>query len=340
MRKLNFYITLGVAICAICVASTSCEKQPSTQTPGKSVGYDSEPEPVGEQVLPIDTIPADTVVAEEPEVVRVTTEETSELLNYMDSSADADKYASGILHRMAYDSPEYTKRLLNSEYSHFIIVDKQAMELALFDRYGREELRYGIACGRNFGSKAKRGDCRTSEGFFSAEGIYDSTDWLYTDDNGRTSKKKGQYGPRFVRLLIPGTSAIGIHGTCAPGSIGRRTSHGCIRVKNDNILELVKHVTIGMPIIVSPSDRDVKVNKNEGRYIAQVTINPDSKRNPVAEKEAEKHRNKEKDNAVKPEEKKEPVEPATEKVDSVEKNPADIQPETPPAVEEIPGAIE
>lgn len=287
MRKFN-EIPVGVTLLLITSLVTlfSCEKNNSSETPGKTVDY-TQPTDTSVQVAeaPADTIVStpDTVKAA-PEIPRVTSGETAELIQYMEESPDAEKYASGILYRMAEDSPEYTRKLLNSSYSHFIIVDKQAMELALFDRYGREELRYGIACGKNFGSKAKKGDCRTSEGFFSAEGIYDSTDWLYTDDNGRTSKKKGQFGPRFVRLKIPGTTAIGIHGTCAPGSIGRRASHGCIRVKNNNILELVKHVTVGMPIIVSPSDRDVKVNNNEGRYIAQVTINPNSKRNPIADK--------------------------------------------------------
>ncbi len=270
---------------------SGCEKKPDNRTPGKPVA-DYAPSDTSTKVAPAvaDTLRTDTVKPVEPEIPVVSVKETKDLIEYMDSSADASKYASGILHRMAYDSPEYTKKLLNSQYSHFIIVDKQAMELALFDRYGREELRYGIACGKNFGTKDSKGDCRTPEGFFSAEGIYDSTDWLYTDDNGVTSKKKGQFGPRFVRLRIPGTSAIGIHGTCAPGSIGRRTSHGCIRVKNDNILELVKHVNIGMPIIVSPSNRDMSVNKSEGRYIAQVTINPGSKRKSQEEIKKEKER--------------------------------------------------
>lgn len=338
MKKLYYSsFKIFAAACAIGFVTVSCEKQPATQTPGKSTGYDTAQEPEAEPVLPVDTIPVDTVKKPEPEVIRVASAETSELINYMDTSEDADKYASGILHRMAYDSPEYTRKLLNSTYSHFIIVDKQAMQLALFDRFGREELRYGIACGKNFGTKAKKGDCRTSEGFFSAEGIYDSTDWLYTDDNGRTSKKKGQFGPRFVRLLIPETRAIGIHGTCAPGSIGRRTSHGCIRVKNDNILELVKHVTIGMPIIVSPSDRDVKVNKSEGRYIAQVTINPKSKRNPVAEKEEEKHRYKDAKQAETL-----PVETPADSTETPEVKPTESQPEnpfTPSNIEETPDTI-
>lgn len=173
----------------------SCERKPDSTTPGKDISYDTAlEEALSDPVLPIDTIaPRDSVAIDEPETTRIMSEETAELIDYMNSSEDVHKYSSGILYRMAYDSPEYTRRLINSNYSHFIIVDKEAMQLALFDRYGREKLRYGIACGKNYGTKASKGDCRTSEGFFSAEGIYDSTDWLYTDDNGHSSKKKGQF---------------------------------------------------------------------------------------------------------------------------------------------------
>lgn len=266
---------------------TSCKKSPPTQSPGEEIPQPASINADLDDTIVLTPLPVDTIKESEIEkekLLLILTDETQELLNFMNESVDSAKYATGILHRMAYDSPEYTLKLLKSSYPNFIIVDKQAMQLALFDKYGREELRYGIACGKNFGTKVKKGDCRTSEGFFSAEGIYNSTDWLYTDDNGVTSQKKGQFGPRFIRLEIPNTRAIGIHGTCAPGSIGRRTSHGCIRVKNENILELVKHVEVGMPIIVSPSDRDVSVNKKEDRYIAQVTINPKSNHNSTAKK--------------------------------------------------------
>lgn len=262
-----------------------CEKTPSNvTTPEVS---DTIAVPASDTATAKQGQNANTVAP--PKKPKVISKASKDLINYMNSSADSAKYAGGIFHRMAEDSPEYTRRLLNSEYSRFIIVDKEAMAVALFDSYGREELRYGIACARNYGDKVSKGDSRTPEGFFSAQGIYDSTDWLFTDDNGRTSQKKGQFGPRFIRISAPNTSQIGIHGTCAPGSIGRRCSHGCIRVTNQNILELVKYVTIGMPIIVSPSDKDVEVNRREGRNIAQVTINAGVRRKHITEKPQPTH---------------------------------------------------
>lgn len=194
-----------------------------------------------------------------------------EAIDYMNSSVDASKYASGIFHRMAEENLPYLTKLLNSPYQRFIVVDKEVMRVILFDKYGREILGYGMACARNYGTKHKKADSRTPEGFFSAEGVYDSTDWLFTNDNGYTSPAKGQFGPRFIRVKNPVSTQIGIHGTAAPGSIGHRVSHGCIRVKNENILELVKYVEVGMPIIISPSRRDTNVNKSEGYTISYIT---------------------------------------------------------------------
>lgn len=184
-------------------------------------------------------------------------------ISFMEQSADWSKYQEGILPQMAHESLTYASKLLNSPYKRFIVVDKSKMKVILFDRYGRVEKEYGMAGPRNYGTKHKKADSRTPEGYFSAEGIYDSTDWEFTDDNG--VKHPGKcFGPRFVRVKNPVTTQVGIHGTSSPGSIGRRVSHGCIRLNNSSIMDLVKYVQIGMPIIILPSERDQAMNRQEG----------------------------------------------------------------------------
>lgn len=177
------------------------------------------------------------------------------------------RYETGILPRMLDEVPEYAVRLLNSPYNYFIVVDKSSMNVLLFDKYGNEVGAYKMACAKNYGTKHVRRDSRTPEGFFTIAGIFDSTDWLFTDDDGNTSDVKGQFGPRFIRLKTPVSTQIGIHGTCAPWSLGGRRSHGCIRLANENILKLVEYAEKGMPVIVSPGPRDVKVNESEGYHI-------------------------------------------------------------------------
>ena len=65
-------------------------------------------------------------------------------------------------------------------------------------------------------------------------------------------------------------------------------SHGCIRVTNDNILELVKYAEVGMPVIVSPGPRDMRVNEDEGYTIAAVTTGDTPVKATEKRKEAKK----------------------------------------------------
>ncbi len=199
-----------------------------------------------------------------------------EIGDYLENGKNSDKYADGILPVIVEHTPKYAEKLFKEleKYSKFIVVDKASMRVILYDSYGMVVKAYDMACAKNFGTKHKKADSRTPEGFFSVEGIYDSTDWLFTDDNGHTSKKKGQFGPRFIRIKNPATSQIGIHGTCAPWSIGSRASHGCIRITNEQILELVKLVEPGMPVIVLPGKRDRAVNREEGYDIAYFPTDP------------------------------------------------------------------
>ena len=188
---------------------------------------------------------------------------------FMENSGHWDKYSQGILPQMTGESLKYAQKLINSPYERFIVVDKERMLVILYDKYGRVEKEYKMACAKNYGTKQGEWDPRTPEGFFSAQGVYDSTDWLFKDKDGKVSQKRGQYGPRFIRLK--NGKGVGIHGTCSPGALGRRVSHGCIRIHNDNILELVEYVEKGMPIIVSPSKKDARVNKNAGIEVDKIS---------------------------------------------------------------------
>ena len=181
-------------------------------------------------------------------------------INYMKTSGYWDKYSTGVIPSFVRQHLPYAQRLINNKYKHFIIVDKGSMQVLLYDKYGHLKLNYKMACGRNYGHKRGKADCRTPEGIFSCGGWYDSTDWLYTNDWGVTSRARGQFGPRFIRVC----PQIGIHGTAARYSIGRRCSHGCIRIQNENVLELVKYVETGMPIIVNPGPYDIAANKKNG----------------------------------------------------------------------------
>lgn len=277
MKRFFAHSAYALMLIYISISFVSCNKGGSANSDSSGVDNDSTIL-VSETNAQPDSEKNDTTdnkksndAALRPQLKFATAEDA---LEYMRSSKDADKYAAGIIPHMATEELSYATKLLNNTYQRFLIVDKELMRVGLFDKYGREILSYGMACARNFGTKHRKADSRTPEGFFSVEGIYNSTDWLFTDDNGYTSPARGQFGPRFIRIKNPVTTQIGIHGTAAPGSIGRRCSHGCIRVKNENILELVKYVEPGMPVIITPSSRDQQINTKEGVHIAKVTMDP------------------------------------------------------------------
>ncbi|MBQ2046231.1 MAG: L,D-transpeptidase family protein [Muribaculaceae bacterium] len=225
---------------------------------------------------PYDSILNDTV-HDENILVKSSTDSLSincsaeEAIEYMKISDDWDKYAEGILPNLVEQHLPYAQRLINNNYDNFIIVDKNTMMVILYDKFGRRKLNFKMACGRNYGHKQKKADCRTPEGYFLCGGRFDSTDWLYTDDYGYTSPIKGQFGPRFIRV----TTQIGIHGTNARYSIGRRCSHGCIRIQNEEILYLYKFAKKGMPIIVNPGKKDVETNQ-KAQIDKPALILPDS----------------------------------------------------------------
>ena len=54
-------------------------------------------------------------------------------------------------------------------------------------------------------------------------------------------------GVMWIGLNKPG---IGVHGTNQPQTIGRSSSHGCMRTANWDVVRLVKLITKGMPVII------------------------------------------------------------------------------------------
>jgi lipoprotein-anchoring transpeptidase ErfK/SrfK len=70
--------------------------------------------------------------------------------------------------------------------------------------------------------------------------------------------KSPVYGPRAMGLSAnsrtltdwPGGGFIGIHGTNQPGLIPGAISHGCVRLRNENILRLFRKVSVGTPVTI------------------------------------------------------------------------------------------
>ena len=64
-------------------------------------------------------------------------------------------------------------------------------------------------------------------------------------------------GPRWIGLNQKG---YGIHGTNEPHSIGKAASHGCIRLRNHDVVELFTLVRVGDAVQIS-SERDEEIGR-------------------------------------------------------------------------------
>ena len=129
----------------------------------------------------------------------------------------------------------------------WIKVDKDALKLYL--RKGGDEIlkTYPIAIGKKEGPKKSRTDLITPAGIFKIWRVIEDATQLVYDPKwfGEPGEpQKGAYGAKLISFYNPWE--IAIHGTNAPSSIGKRVTHGCIRLRNRDIIELCKYVKPGM----------------------------------------------------------------------------------------------
>ena len=58
--------------------------------------------------------------------------------------------------------------------------------------------------------------------------------------------------PMGLRALTLSGDQYAIHGTNRPGSIGTAASFGCIRMLNEDIVDLYERVPVGTPVVMLP----------------------------------------------------------------------------------------
>lgn len=145
----------------------------------------------------------------------------------------------------------YGKLLVQVDKTPFLLIDKRNLTLTIVDGNGDPVKEYGISCAVNYGNKRKRGDHKTPEGVFHINQILNARGLSHDFGDGK-GPVANAYGPWFLRLDVPGFIDIGIHGTHLPESIGTRATEGCIRLKNEDIIDLKDRVAIGMPVMILP----------------------------------------------------------------------------------------
>jgi len=118
---------------------------------------------------------------------------------------------------------------------------------------GGQAIRYGIGVGR---------DGFTWSGVQTVSSKTEWPDWIPPAEMLR----RQPYLPRIVgggpgnplgaRALYLGATAYRIHGTNAPETIGHRVSSGCIRMLNQDVIDLYERSKVGATVIVLSGTRD------------------------------------------------------------------------------------
>src|SRR5712672_1808751 len=131
-----------------------------------------------------------------------------------------------------------------------IIIDTPNTYLYLVMGNGKA-MRYGIGVGREgFTWSGTQTVTRKSEW----------PDWTPPEEMLRRQPYLPRYmaggpgNPLGARAMYLGNTIYRIHGTNAPSTIGGRVSSGCIRLTNDDVIDLASRVNIGTKVVVINGD--------------------------------------------------------------------------------------
>lgn len=165
---------------------------------------------------------------------------------------------SSVLEKQVYGKVSESAKKKNKPT--FIVISKQEFRLWVFDTNSGEELAtYEVSCGTGYGDKTVVGDKCTPEGVFHVYAVENPQKWTFDFKDGK-GPVTGAYGPVFIRLDTKEFGSIGIHGSYFPFDLRGRNSSGCIRMRNEDVLELSKMVQHGTVVVITPSSLDVYNN--------------------------------------------------------------------------------
>lgn len=143
----------------------------------------------------------------------------------------------------------------------FILISKPEYRLYVCEVVDGDTIKrvhYPVCVGKAKGQKQKKGDMKTPEctfeNPFSITEIVDASKWTHDFGDGRGSILS--YGSWFMRLKTPGHSGIGIHGsTNNESSVPGRGSEGCIRLRDDDLIQLKENYAfVGMRVVILPDE--------------------------------------------------------------------------------------
>jgi lipoprotein-anchoring transpeptidase ErfK/SrfK len=214
MSQINIRALLNRTAAAAVMAGALLASKATLAEPLGYAGPFRQPQRTIEQILPNPALPADV-------------EDTSEI-------------AAHLRHRIV----SYQTR----EAPGTIVIDTPNTYLYLVLGDGKA-IRYGIGVGR---------EGFTWSGVKTIERKAEWPDWIPPAE----MLARQPYLPRFMaggpgnplgaRAMYLAGTVYRIHGTNAPSTIGKRVSSGCIRMLNEDVVDLYSRVNVGTKVVVLP----------------------------------------------------------------------------------------
>jgi lipoprotein-anchoring transpeptidase ErfK/SrfK len=145
--------------------------------------------------------------------------------------------------------PRYQRQLVDyngHEAPGTVIVDTNHFYLYLVQGHGKA-IRYGVGVGRpGF----------TWAGVHNVSAKREWPDWRPPDDMLHRRPDLPRYmpggpdNPLGARALYLGSTLYRIHGSNEPSTIGTQVSSGCIRMRNEDVIDLYDRVKVGTKVVV------------------------------------------------------------------------------------------
>jgi lipoprotein-anchoring transpeptidase ErfK/SrfK len=137
---------------------------------------------------------------------------------------------------------------LADKYPAVVVVNRGAFKLTLYKDL-KPAKTYSVAIGQA-GYDTPTGLYSVQNKAVNPAWTMPDSDWVAPDDRGRVVPGGTPENPLKARWLGIYNGA-GIHGTDAEGSIGSAASHGCIRMRIPEVVELYDQVPVGAPVYIA-----------------------------------------------------------------------------------------
>ena len=144
--------------------------------------------------------------------------------------------------------PKVTTKDLAERYPAVVVVSRGSFKLSLY-RHLKFAKSYGIAVGQ-VGLETPAGLYHVQNKAVNPAWTMPNSDWVAPADRGKIVPGGTAENPLKARWLGIYAGA-GIHGTDAVNSIGTAASHGCIRMRIPDVIDLYDQVPVNAPVYIA-----------------------------------------------------------------------------------------